>query len=129
MPRLSMRTRLIIAAVVLTAAALAASECFAQSSVTPYVGNGNTGTGQIIYAPVGTCTTCIPMPVTSSSSGGAIITKPDASVSTGYQQITSLAASTTVTPGAGSTYCIITPEVQAASLPLFGPSQSNTTAS
>lgn len=36
--------------------------------------------------------------------------KPDASISTGYQQLTSLATSTSFTPPATTTFCVIMPE-------------------
>lgn len=108
-----LRTRLIIWGIAIILAALAAASAFAQTSTLNYVVNGNTSSGGLINAPVGVCTTCVPMPVTTSSSGGAIATKPDASISTGYQQITSLASAVTITPGAGSTYCVVVPEVQA----------------
>jgi len=83
-----------------------------QPPVSNWVGSGNTSSGATIDSEVGTCSTCVAMPVTTSSAGGAISTKPDASVSTGYQQVIGLVAATTITPGAGSTYCVITTETQ-----------------
>lgn len=83
------RTRLIIWAVALILAALAAASAFAQTSSQIYVGNGNTGTGAIITAPVGTCATCVSIPTSAGSSSPLASTNISGTVTTGgtFQQV------------------------------------------
>ncbi len=64
-----------------------------------------TGYMSLTGCPSAALTPCFVPFTGSTGGGGAISTVPDASVPTGYQQITNLTASTVVTPAAGSTYC------------------------
>ena len=99
------RTRIIIWAVALALAALAAVSAFAQTSTLNYVVNGNTSTGGLINAPVGTCTTCVSMPITGSitTSPGTPTPIPSTNISgtvtTGGTFQTILAANTTTRKG------------------------------
>lgn len=83
------RTRIIIWAVALILAALAAASAFAQTSSQIYVGNGNTGTGAIITAPVGTCATCVSIPTSAGASSPLASTNISGTVTTGgtFQQV------------------------------------------
>ncbi len=72
--------------------ALVPGIAFGQAQVTPLVGTGNQTSGAIIQQPVGTCTGCTPMPITTAAGVPAtVITTP--------LQKTSTNGSTTVTLG------------------------------
>lgn len=90
-----------IAAALLLICAMPAA--FAQSSVGVYCQSGTTGTGAIIWSPASAANPC-PVGVTGPT-GGPISVIPDASVSTGYQQVTGLTSAKSFTPPAGTTYC------------------------
>lgn len=88
--------RALVSAIALALLAVVGDNACAQTSTLNYVVNGNTSTGGLINAPVGTCTTCVSMPVTGTITPSAV-TLSTASTS-------ALAANLVVKAAAGSLY-------------------------